>query len=135
MKKASILSELQTQRPSWMAFEEAAANRKIGYIRADYDGYRWWNTVWPYSNVLATPETDYEIDEVYSRLIAADAFPDLAALRRFCFQHMEAAYDECRDEYNFYYTGVHCVFWIRCITRGRDYNLYLSAYVKENPHG
>ena len=21
--------------------------RKIGHIRADHDGYRWWNTVWP----------------------------------------------------------------------------------------
>lgn len=38
---------------------------------------------------------------------------------------------EFRQEYNFYLTGKTCDFWIRLITRARDYNLYLNAFTKE----
>ena len=38
---------------------------------------------------------------------------------------------EYEDEFSFYYVGERCNFWIRLITRRRDYNMYLNAYTKE----
>lgn len=104
---------------------------KIGHIRADYDGWRWWNSIWPCHDELATPEIRQEIDAVYEALIAKDAFCDLAALTRFCESHPEACIGEQRTEYNFYLEGKLCDYWLRLITRRRDYNIYLNAYAKE----
>ena len=39
---------------------------------------------------------------------------------------------EYEDEFSFYYVGERCNFWIRLITRRRDYNMYLNAYIKEH---
>lgn len=103
---------------------------KIGHIRADYNG-RWWNTVWPCHRELATDEAKREIDEVYAALTAKDALADLETLTRFCQSHPEACADpQFRQEYNFYLEGTACNFWIRLITRFRDYNLYLNAFAK-----
>lgn len=102
---------------------------KVGHIRADYNGRRWWNTVWPCHPELATAEISQEIDEVYDAL--THIFPDLDALTRFCELHPEACADsQFRQEYNFYLEGKRCNFWIRLITRPRDYNLYLHAFVR-----
>lgn len=44
---------------------------------------------------------------------------------------METCIDkEYHEEFSFFYTGEHCDFWIRLITRKGDYNLYLNAYAK-----
>ena len=145
MKKLSILSELKTQRP-YLLREYGGIPGKMGnglvsckkicHIRADYDGYRWWNSIWPCRKELATPQVSQEIDQTYERLIADDAFRDLAALREFCRQHPEAAVSGYKDEYNFYFEGELCTYWLRCITRSKDYNIYLHAYDnKEEPHG
>ena len=107
--------------------------RKIGHIRADYDGWRWYNTVWPCHKSLATPEVCTEIDRVYDALTAPSALKDLVALRKFCADHMDACISkEYEDEFSFYYVGERCNFWIRLITRKGDYNMYLNAYTKEN---
>ncbi len=104
---------------------------KIGHLRADHDGWRWHNTVWPCHRALATPEICKEIDCVYDKLTASDALKDLPALRRFCSSHMETCIDkEYHEEFSFFYTGEHCDFWIRLITRKGDYNMYLNAYAK-----
>lgn len=104
---------------------------KIGHIRADYDGWRWYNTVWPCHRELATPEVCKEIDRVYDKLTAADALKDLSALRRYCQSRPDACIDrEFHQEYSFFYEGNHCDFWIRLITRKGDYNMYLNAYSK-----
>ena len=109
----------------------AVLRRKIGHIRADYDGYRWWNTVWPCHNALATPDVTAEIDRTYGALTAKDALADLDTLCRFCHAHPVACVDrEFRQEYNFYLVGEHCDFWVRLITRQGDYNMYLNAYAK-----
>lgn len=103
---------------------------KIGHIRADYS-HHWWNTVWPCHNELATDEVKREIDEVYADLTAKDALVDLNALTRFCKSHPEACADpQFGQEYNFYLEGKTCNFWLRLITRPRDYNLYLNAFAK-----
>lgn len=135
MKKQSILDELKVECPFHEVFEDKDINglyrRKIGHLRADFDGYRWYNTVWPCHEKLCSSAIADEIDNTYSRLIAEDAFCSLAAMTEFCHKHPQAAVND-RDmtEYNFYYAGEHCLFWIRCITRQKDYNLYLHTFIK-----
>lgn len=104
---------------------------KVGHIRADHDGCRWHNTVWPCHRDLATQEICKEIDRVYDQLTAADALKDLPALREFCQSRPDACIDkEFHEEYSFFYVGRHCDFWIKLTTREKDYNLYLNAHSK-----
>lgn len=138
--KHNILSKLLVECPFQETLDDTelvegcslpAPRLKIGHLRADHDGWRWHNTVWPCHTELATPEICKEIDSVYDKLTAADALKDLPTLRRFCESHMEACIDkEFRDEFSFFYVGKHCDFWIKLTTREKDYNLYLSAYAK-----
>lgn len=140
MKTSSILWKLLVECPFQGTLDDTESvegcsvpvpKLKIGHIRADHDGWRWHNTVWPCHSDLATPEICKEIDRVYDKLTAADALKDLPALRRFCSSHMETCIDkEYHEEFSFFYTGEHCDFWIRLITRKGDYNLYLNAYAK-----
>lgn len=140
MNKDSILSHLQNECPFQEVFKDietingcTAFRRKIGHIRADYDGYQWWNSVWPCHDELCTPEIAKEIDTVYEQLLSKEAFHTLRAMKEFCYTHLQAAVNEqSQDEFNFYYTGERCYFWIRCITRSGDYNLYLHAFTKES---
>ena len=137
---AAILGRLSAQCPFPDTFEdvEVAGNgirlypkSKIGHIRADHNGYRWWNTIWLCHDELATPEMKCEIDRIYEALTATDALCDLPTLTRFCESHPEARVGDSGTEYNFYLEGVLCLYWVRLITRRGDYNLYLSAYAKE----
>lgn len=139
MTKDNILAHLTTECPFSEVFQDtekmedsfnAVPRLKIGHIRADYNG-QWWNTVWPCHIELATDEAKREIDEVYEALTARDALADLDTLTRFCKSHPEACVDsQFRQEYSFYLEGTACHFWIRLITRFRDYNLYLHAFAK-----
>ena len=139
MAKDNILARMATECPFPEVFQDTEQTEwggtgiprlKIGHIRADYSG-RWWNTVWPCHNELATDEIKNEIDEVYAALTARDAMSDLDALTQFCQSHPEACADrQFKEEYNFYLEGRNCNFWIRLITRFRDYNLYLNAFAK-----
>ena len=133
--KKSVLNELTTVCPFTEVFEDKDANglyrRKIGHIRADFDGYRWHNTVWPYNKSLSTNAVANEIDRLYSDLIDKEAFSTLSAMTDFCNKHPQASVcDRDQTEYNFYYEGNLCLFWLRCITREKDYNLYLHAFIK-----
>lgn len=140
MDQFKILSALDTDCPFPEVFTEIENpdelvpqyRRKIVYLRADYDGWRWWNTCWPAHMELATPENSREIDAVYEALTADDALKNLDALRGFCRKHPEAAVNtSSRDEFNFYLEGALCWYWLRLITRRGDYNLYLHAFLKE----
>lgn len=80
--KESILSQLLIKCPFPEVFEDTETiegcsfpepRRKIGHIRADYDGWRWYNTVWPCHRALATQEICKEIDRVYDALTAPNA--------------------------------------------------------------
>ncbi len=138
MDRTSILPELKATCPFPHILEDKAEEngiltfrKKIGHIRADYDGYRWWNTIWPLHKELATPESLKEMNEVYERLTSPDAFSTLARMILFCRNYPEAIVnDSSKTEYNFYYEGEHCYFWIRCILRMKDYNLYVHAFLK-----
>lgn len=139
MTKDNILARLTTECPFSEVFQDtekmedsfsAVPRLKIGHIRADYNR-QWWNTAWPCHIELATDEAKREIDEVYAALTARDALADLDTLTRFCESHPEACVDsQFRQEYSFYLEGTACHFWIRLITRFRDYNLYLHAFAK-----
>lgn len=139
MTKNNILNRLVTDCPFPAVFQDTEKMRdgisniprlKIGHIRADYNG-RWWNTVWPCHKELATDAVKCEIDEVYAALTAKDALADLDTLTQFCQSRPEACADpQFGQEYNFYLEGEACNFWIRLITRFRDYNLYLNAFAK-----
>ena len=140
--KKTILDELLMECPFQETLDDTellercsipVPKLKVGHVRADHDGWRWYNTVWPCHKELASPEICKEIDRVYDELTAADALKDLPALRSFCKCHLEACIDkEYQDEFNFFYTGMHCDFWIRLITRKGDYNMYLNAYAKNS---
>ena len=137
---APILEQLTVACPFPGVFEETERDeygvmsyprRKIVHIRADHDGYRWWNTVWPCHDGLATQEMKREIDATYAALTAKDVLRDLSTLQRFCALHPDACVGDSDTEYNFYLEGVLCLYWVRLITRKGDYNLYLNAYAKE----
>ena len=136
-----ILSKLTTVCPFPEVFEDKVKRTdsgmvyprsNIGHIRADHNGWHWSNTVWPVNDELATPEMKREIDRVYDALISESAFPDLDAVILYCTNHPEAKTKGSDSEYNFYFTGDLCNYWIRFITRRKDYNLYLSFYVKND---
>lgn len=138
--KNNILRQLKTDCSFPWAFKDLergedgflnVPRRKIGHIRADYNGYRWQNTVWPCHPSLATEEISAEIDRTYDALTSEDALKDLSALVRFCEAHPEACVDrQFRQEYSFFLEGEYCDFWVRLITREQDYNLYLNAFIK-----
>ena len=136
---APILSKLTVDCPFREIFDDteptegsiiAYPRSKICHIRADYDGWRWWNTVWPFHDELATEEMKREIDAVYDALTAKDALYDLHALWKFCETHPNACVGATGTEFNFYLEGTLCNFWLRLITRKGDYNIYLNAYAK-----
>lgn len=137
LKMKSVLSELTPECSFKEVFDDIEAEtgypkRKIGHMRADHDGLRWWNTVFPCHNDICTAEIATEIDYVYDHLTADNAFRTLAEMKRYCSAHMDCAVSkDNQDEYNFYLEGEYCLFWIRCITRPKDYNLYLHAFTKE----
>jgi len=55
-------------------------------------------------------------------------FENLDMLRFFCKEN--AAPTSERTEFNLYSETEHFFIWLRMITRERDYNLYVSFYMK-----
>lgn len=112
--------------------DKAKDNRpesELAYFRCDYDGYRWWNTVWPVNKALETDDLIDEMDAVYDAFIAA--FPTLASLRRYCKEHL-ITMGSTNTEYNaFLDLGGPGLYWLRLITREKDYNMYLHCYSKQ----
>ena len=72
-----------------------------------------------------------EIDATYDALTAKDALRDLPTLRKFCAAHPDACAGASGTEFNFYLESELCNYWLRLITRKGDYNIYLTAYAKE----
>lgn len=138
-----IVEHLKTECPFEEVFKEVEENsppyapryrKKIGHLRADHDGWRWWNTWWPCHQEMLTRERAAEIDAVYDALIAKNCFSGLNALRGFCDANAaESAHPgDGEGEHDFYYEGEHCNYWLRLITRKGDYNMYLHVFVRES---
>ena len=137
----TILERLMTDCPFGDVFEDTAClcgsirpepRRKIGHLRADHDGFRWWSTWWPCHPELMGKSRSREINDTFDSLISRGAFPGLNSLCRFCGAHPEAcAGPMCPDEFNFFLVGSRCYYWLRLITREKDYNMYLHCYTKE----
>lgn len=98
---------------------------EVGYIRADHDGCRWWSTAWRKHKDLETPEICKEIDAVYEAFKAS--FKNIPVMRTWCWRNARQVSD---TEFNAYYVGEYGCYWLRMITRCRDYNLYLHCYSK-----
>ncbi len=108
----------------WVDSVESQPNSEIGYIRADHDGYRWWNTVWSRNNKLATKELIQEFDAVYAAFCTD--FLSLEAVKALCSDFAQPTSDP--TEFNVYLVGKYGYYWMRLITRKGDYNLYLHCY-------
>ena len=108
----TILSKLLTTCPFPEVYEDTeqisdsafpVPKQKIGHIRADHDGWRWHNTVWPCHKALATNACCQEIDRIYEELTSPQALKDLPALCAFCWAHMDACISkEYEDEFSFF---------------------------------
>lgn len=57
--------------------------QKIGHVRADHDGRRWWTTWWSANEELKTPARKAEIDRVCGHVLDVllkNGLPDIQAL-------------------------------------------------------
>ena len=109
--------------------DKAKDNRpesELAYFRCDYDGYRWWNTVWHIHPELETLELVGEFDSVFKDFIGT--FPTLSDLSRFCMTSLSPTGDP--TEYDAFLEMEHGYYWLLMITRKGDYNLYLHCYSK-----
>ena len=101
----------------------------IGYFRADYDGYRWYDTVFPSNRHLVTDELAKEFDKLF--FDTTEKFPTLKALVEFCETNAEQVGERGLDvEYNLYADGKYGLYWLRVTPRSGDYNLRVRCYSK-----
>ena len=129
MKRVSILSELKTQQPPLLQeygrfvgdIEVPVTCKKICHIYSVYDSFGWHDSIQLHDLKLITQFAFQEFKKVCERLTADDAFRDAA--------------DHCRGEYNFFYEGKCCTYWLHCVPRKGKCAFYLHTFVKEAPHG
>ena len=100
---------------------------KIGHIRADHDGYRWWATYFPCHEELKTENIRIEMNEVCAEIIE-NRFRNLEEVKAFCYNNKDAKFGDCM--YVFYIEHKFCNYELVFILRKGDYNMYLHAYKK-----
>ena len=100
---------------------------ELGYLRADHDGYRWWNKFWPVNPSLLTVKLRDEFNMVYDSF--RKAFKDREDMAAWC--HKSAAPTADDTEFNAFLELEHGYYWFRLITRRGDYNLYLHCYSRK----
>ena len=66
--------------------ERGYSAAELEYFRCDYDGYRWWDTVWPINPEVETPELTEEFDAVLEAF--KETFPTLDDLKDYCHKHL-----------------------------------------------
>lgn len=127
---SSWTDRLCTNNPYSQATEDRAENgypkSELAYFRCDYDGNRWWNTVWPINRNLESTELINELDSLYSDFLKE--FPDLKTMANFCYTHHEDPWD--KTVFDYYLDLEHGFYWLKMITRKGDYNLYLHCLSK-----
>ena len=124
------IEKLSNKNPCPEAWQDKGENgypkSEMGYFCCDYDGYKWWNTVWPVNRELETPELIREFDSLYDDFLKV--FPSREAMGVYCRSHAEPTSDP--TEFNAYLELEHGFYWLRMITRKGDYNLYLHCLSK-----
>lgn len=104
---------------------------ELCYVRADHNGYRWYNT-WEHCQDMPKDIALFrEIDGFYDALIALPEFKNLHTLRKMCRSCAEQVAEEDPNTFNLYAETEHFYIWLRLITRERDYNLYCHYYFKD----
>lgn len=99
---------------------------KVGHIRGDYDGCRWWCQYFACHEHLKTARVKAEIDRVGAYLIEDLLKDGLSAVCELCKAHPEAKIGE--NEYKFFMNGSECNYLIKLITRSKDYNIYVHIF-------
>lgn len=108
-------------------------DRMVGYFRADHDGYRWHYTWFNGKNNEANVgETKKELEHVGTQLVFHGFLNGVSSMREFVYEAGATAVSTENDEYNFYYSGFCCDYWVRFILRRGDYNMYIKCYQKES---
>jgi len=103
---------------------------KIGHIRADNDKYRWGISYFPAdAKNRKTPAVVKEVK--YLATIIFRLLPRYYDFVEFCEKHPEARLEGTNDSYNFFINGQEANYWIRCITRLHDYNIYINIFAKD----
>ena len=106
---------------------------ELCYVRADHNGYRWYNT-WEHCQDMPKDTAIFsEVDGFYDALIEQPEFKNLYTLKKMCKSYAEIVAAEDPDTYNLYAETPHFHVWLRLITRERDYNLYCHYFYKEQP--
>lgn len=72
-----------------------------------------------------------EINDFSDSLMELPEFLNLETLQAFCKQYARATSEP--TEFNMYSETDHFYIWLRMIMRRRDYNLYVSFYLKDSP--
>jgi hypothetical protein len=108
--------------------ERGYSAAELGYFRCDYDGYRWWDTVWPINPEVETPELTEEFDSVLEAF--KETFPTLDDLKEYCHKNLlphssPIEFDVWLD------LGGPGYYWLRIRLIPRDYNLYLHCISKK----
>lgn len=107
--------------------------RLIGYFRADHNGYRWYCTWFDGKNEKAKAyETKEELEYVGTQIIFHGFVNGISSLREFVYETNAVSVSSEGDEFNFYYSGCCCDYWVRFILRRGDYNMYIKCYQKES---
>lgn len=101
---------------------------KICHLRADFS-YR-WSSSWfiGKQHNKRTPAEEKEITRVCNEIVD-HLFPNgIRSINDFNSEQ-NVAWNPL-GEYNYFFKGCLCNYWIRCITRKGDYNLYIKCYKK-----
>ena len=126
-----LTEKLKKECPFPSVWEHKGENGRpvseLGYFRADYDGYKWWNTVWPVNKELETPELVKEFDALLDSFY--ETFPTLSDMTYFCMSRLDPL--NRSTEYDAYLDlGGPGFYRFRMIARKGDYNLYLYCFSK-----
>ena len=99
---------------------------KICHLRADFD-YR-WHSSWFIGEQCSkrTPMEEKEITRICNEIVE-HLFPN-GILSINTFNSEQNVAWNPSGEYNYFFKGLLCNYWIRCITRKGDYNLYIKCY-------
>lgn len=109
-------------------FFEPNESMKICHLRADFS-YHWYSSWFiGEQHSKRTHREEEEINFVCKEIIN-HLFPD-GILSMKNFNEEQNMQWNPSGEYNYFFKGNICNYWIRCITRKEDYNLYIKCYKK-----